>query len=337
MVVDKSHTTNHGPKQDLYDEHIIKPYGHRDYLFFYKHVAWIIQDFIKNRPIGTKILIPNGPQLIKRASKLGPIYCKDIIENVDVNYLKLRSNMHLKDVQHMLSEKQKLIWKYFLPRKSIEFFYSTNGEVFGGKSALKEEPMIDRIFLDIDRKDISFYEVTKIMIRLVQIFEEDNIRRFVSEHISDYKTFVMYTGNSWHIYLLLNHKVKENLYFRFIQHKNSELVPSLATRIVNLLKQEFPNVSIGHEKKQHSVIIDPSQTPFGKLARAPYSLHLKQAYDIDGIAVPIPLYLFKKMVDHNIPSEQLIDEIINYLNKFDLSYIIHNRDELRTELKRVMK
>ena len=36
-------------------------------------------------------------------------------------------------------------------------------------------------------------------------------------------------------------------------------------------------------------MIDPSQTPSGKLARAPFSLHMRDAKTVDGVAVPVDL------------------------------------------------
>ena len=49
----------------------------------------------------------------------------------------------------------------------------------------------------------------------------------------------------------------------------------------------------GHQKVKGAVIIDPSQTPSGKLCRIPFDLHLKDARTIDGIAIP----LTEKMLD----------------------------------------
>jgi hypothetical protein len=46
-------------------------------------------------------------------------------------------------------------------------------------------------------------------------------------------------------------------------------------------------VTGGHEKRENCIVIDPSQTPSGKLARVPLGcLHIKN-YQPDGISVPL--------------------------------------------------
>lgn len=327
-------------QENLIDEKILKPFKHTDYLYFYKHVAEIIKPFIKNKPIATKIFIPKGPKLIKRATKLTQLYVEDILNNVNDKFLEIRSKYHLREVLDKINKKQHLIWQYFFPKKDIEFFYSTNGEVFGGKFKAKKIKL-DRIFFDIDRKNINLRTVTKIMISFVHLLEKDKeVKEFIKKNISDYKTFVMYTGNSWHIYLILDKQIDETIYFKYVKHHREEKTQSLTTIIVDKLRNTFNNINIGHEKVEKNVIIDPSQTPFGKLARLPYSLHIKEAKLIDGIAIPMNMTLKQQIINTDTTNkknfEKTYKQLIDYLNKFTLHYIIKNKDQLKKELEEVI-
>ena len=53
----------------------------------------------------------------------------------------------------------------------------------------------------------------------------------------------------------------------------------------------------GHEKLKGGINIDPSQTPSGKLARVPFSLHMKSATEVDGVALPLDE---KQLQDKNL-------------------------------------
>jgi hypothetical protein len=46
-------------------------------------------------------------------------------------------------------------------------------------------------------------------------------------------------------------------------------------------------VVAGHERRKGALILDSSNTPPGKLARCPFSLHIKDSETIDGIAIPL--------------------------------------------------
>jgi hypothetical protein len=48
-------------------------------------------------------------------------------------------------------------------------------------------------------------------------------------------------------------------------------------------------VLAGHERRKGALILDSSNTPPGKLARCPFSLHIKDAETIDGIAIPLEM------------------------------------------------
>ena len=60
-----------------------------------------------------------------------------------VEFLDARKEfLHLKDARSLLTKKQESLWNYFVPRKNMDLFYSTNGEGY-------EKPL-DRIFIDIN-------------------------------------------------------------------------------------------------------------------------------------------------------------------------------------------
>ncbi|MBW2991613.1 hypothetical protein KY345_00160, partial [Candidatus Woesearchaeota archaeon] len=44
-----------------------------------------------------------------------------------------------------------------------------------------------------------------------------------------------------------------------------------------------------HEKVANAIILDPSQTPSGKLCRAPFSLHMANENKVDGVSIPLTL------------------------------------------------
>ena len=48
-------------------------------------------------------------------------------------------------------------------------------------------------------------------------------------------------------------------------------------------------VSAGHEKSEKFIILDSSNTPSGKLARCPFSLHIKDGKTYDGVCVPVSI------------------------------------------------
>jgi purine nucleoside permease len=56
---------------------------------------------------------------------------------------------------------------------------------------------------------------------------------------------------------------------------------------VEELKKRKLKVTGSHEKVAGLVSIDPSQTPSGKLARSPFSLHIKDEKTVDGVAIPL--------------------------------------------------
>ena len=79
-------------------------------------------------------------------------------------------------------------------------------------------------------------------------------------------------------------------------------------------KETGLRVEGGHEKKAGVLNIDPSQTPSGKLCRAPFSLHMKEAKTIDGVDLPLKIEMLgeKGLVKHLRAYDA--DKVINELN-----------------------
>jgi hypothetical protein len=257
---------------------IIKPFGHTDVLLYYASVATKLKKFLVRREIATKIWLPhsNIPFFLKRGSKLKPIFIEDF-SVVDENLLRMRAEHSLNEIRNRLTEKQILLWDYFVPRKLMDFFYACNKEGQG-------KP-IDRIFIDIDKgKNVESeitHEVAKHLVEVIK--NDDGFNKLLT-----YKLFVMWTGSSFHIYLILDRAIKLNFYNQHIAYsKNSPLESFTGRWAEGISKETGINVQGGHEKTPEHITIDPSGTPSGKLARCPFSLHMKSATEIDGVALPI--------------------------------------------------
>jgi hypothetical protein len=78
---------------------LLEPFASVDVLLLYSIVAPHLKDFLHNREIATKIHVPGFRNILKRGTKLEPLYIEEIIEAVDEEFLKLRSTHHLKDVK----------------------------------------------------------------------------------------------------------------------------------------------------------------------------------------------------------------------------------------------
>ena len=102
-------------------KNVLKPYGELDVLPYYSQISGVLSSFLKGREIATKIVLKNFV-FLKRGSKDKPLYIQDF-RVVDEKMLKLRKH-HLDEVRDKLTEKQILVWKYFVPRKMINFFYA---------------------------------------------------------------------------------------------------------------------------------------------------------------------------------------------------------------------
>ena len=237
-----------------------------DVLAYYSKVAPKLADFLGKKEIASRIWLPTGMKFLVRGTKEEPLYA-DEFSAADGKFFSLRP-MHLDGARPKLTEQQAKLWKYFPPRKLSDLFYATNSE-HGEK--------IDRIFFDLDRGDGvtagQALEVTRAFCKTI-------------EDSSDYAPKAFWTGNSFHVFLMLGKNVPLDEYEKFKVGKGVEgtiaegwiakTQKSVGTRIVG-----------GHEKEKGVINIDPSQTPPGKLCRAPFSLHMKDARTVDGVEIPL--------------------------------------------------
>jgi len=282
---------------------ILKLNNEIDVLPYYKKVAEKLS-FLKNRELATKVWIPDNIKLLKRGSKLKPIFIQDLLLNIDSNFLKLRK-FHLDQVRNKLTKKQELIWQYFPPRKLSELVYATNHE--------KPGKPIKIIYFDIDRTNVSAEIAQRVALELLNLIKTD--QKFNT--LVKYKIMPMWTGKSFHIYLILKKEMPPEFYTKYIQYSKESPLDSFtgvwAKKISEKLKLK---VLGGHEKKKNQITIDPSQTPSGKLARAPFSLHLKDAKTIDGIALPLNQEDLTKKNLTKILFSYNADKLIKDLDKF---------------------
>ena len=253
---------------------LLHAFGELDVLPYYAKVASALLDFLKDKKIASKVHLPNL-FFLKRGSKEKPLYIDDF-SAVDENMLKLRK-FHLKEIRDKLNEKQQLIWEYFPPRKLSQFFYATNDEGVG-------KP-IDRIFIDIDRRKNTSEDTRIVADALVDAINAD--KEF--NKLLSYKIIVLWTGSSFHVYLLLKNKINIDFYNKYLSYgekKTESFIMKWAGEITRKTKIE---TRAGHEKSDKFIVFDSSNTPSGKLARAPFSLHIKDYKNYDGICVPVSL------------------------------------------------
>jgi hypothetical protein len=287
---------------------VIKPFNHTDVLLYYALVAPKLKNFLKGKEIAAKIWLPHGniPFFLKRGSKSKPLYIEDF-SYVDEKMLRLRAEKeNLKAARQELSEKQALVWDYFVPRKLIDFFYATNNEKAG-------KP-IERVFVDIDRGEgITSEQAQEIARLLVQEIKRDK----ELARLFKFKVFVMWTGSSFHVYLLLQKQIGNSDYEKYFAYKKDFPLDSFTGRwAASIQKQVRFKVQGGHEKLKGGINLDPSQTPSGKLARAPFSLHMKSATEIDGVALPVSeeqlkdKQLVKKLKEYN--PKKVIEGLDNF-------------------------
>jgi len=267
---------------------ILKPKGVLDNVYYYSLVARKCRNFLKDRELAVKVYLPGGIRLMGRASKLGPLYADNLINAVDENFLELRVKNHLRQVKEKLSEEQIKVWSYFFPRKLCEFHYAVNHEG-SGKS-------LDRVYFDIDRSNQKKEDALKVAKKL-----ENLIRKDFSK-----KTLILWTGNSFHVYAFFK-KSPSSFYTDNFSGKDS-LTSKWAKEIDENLKI---NVVAGHERKRGKIIIDPSQSPSGKIGRVPYSLHISKN-KIDGVGYVVGnenINFLESLTAEKIIKEKLIKKI----------------------------
>lgn len=263
-------------------DNIITPFGQTDVLMLYAIAAEKLKKYLKNRELASKIWLPKGyvRYLLKRGSKLEPLYVEELVKAVDLDFLELRSKEeHLKDAKNHITDLQNKVWQYFLPRKLADFFYATNHESPGGE--------IDRIFFDIDRfKGISAEQAQIATKIFVETIKED---KELPNALGDIDPFIYWTGNSFHVFFFLDHKEPNSFYEKYFQYKKGGPERNFTGKWAKKVdKQVDFKVLGGHERQGNSINIDPSQTPSGKLSRVPLgSLHMSDPDTVDGVSVPV--------------------------------------------------
>jgi len=256
---------------------ILKPFGELDVLLLYSIVSSELGTFLGDREIASRVWL-KPRTLLNRGSQLPSLSVEEIAGKVTSELLQTRAKMGLADAKGTLNAVEEKIWRYFPPRKLCDYFYATNYEGKGRE--------IERIFYDIDRpKDVSHEisrEVTSLF--LETILSDDQFRVFIRG-----KPFVAWTGSSFHVYLFLNENQKNSFYTEKIQYTESDPEKGFTAKWLRAVKEKTQiKVTAGHEKKPGVITIDPSQTPSGKLARAPLgSLHMSDYETVDGVSIPI--------------------------------------------------
>ena len=296
-------------------EDIITPFGQIDVLLLYSITSSKLKKYMGDRELAGKIWMPSGRMryLIKRGSKLEPLFAHELAEAVTPEFLELRSKIeHLSSAKGDLTELQTKVWQYFLPRKLSDFFYATNHEGPG-----KE---IDRIFFDIDRsKGISAEQAQETARIFVETIKEDNV---LEDLLGDYELFINWTGNSFHVLFFLDKLMPSSFYDKHFQYSKNDPERNFTGKWAKKINEQVEfKVAGGHERQGNSINIDPSQTPSGKLCRVPLgSLHMKDPETINGVSVP----LTEKM----LYNEDLIHKLTSYTPKD----IIENLSNLEKHL-----
>ncbi|HJX50816.1 MAG TPA: hypothetical protein VJ438_05125 [Candidatus Nanoarchaeia archaeon] len=253
---------------------VIYSTGQLDCLSYYSKIFSKIKNFVGDREIATKTYIPESipPFIVHRGSDDSALRISDLL-GIPQSFLKLRYHKKLHEVEKQLTEKQKLIWRYFVPRKLVELHYACNHEGVG-KS-------FDRIFIDIDASkgtsEAAYIKVVKQLLKEIRADKE-------LKKLSSYRIYLLWTGMSMHVYLILNKKLPHSAYDKYFAFHKDSLTTKWANNISEKTKVK---VKAGHERRAGAVILDTSATPSGKLARCPYSLHLNHKGKLTGVAVPL--------------------------------------------------
>jgi hypothetical protein len=274
-------------------ENLILPFGEIDVLLYYSAIAPYLVDYLRGKEIASKIWLPRGNvrTLLKRGSKDKPLYIEDMVEGITPEFMGIRRAVReLKDAKSLITEKQAIIWSYFVPRKLADFFYATNKEGEGKD--------IDRVFFDIDRGEgmsaRDSLHVTKLLIDEILGDEEMCAYMKGDPHVS-------WTGASFHVLFDLKQAQHASFHDRYLGVSAVKALDTSASKwLEGIGKSARVPVVGGHAKVKGAISIDPSQTPSGKLCRVPLgSLHMKDATTVDGVSVP----LTPDMLDESIIGE----------------------------------
>lgn len=264
---------------------VLKPFGKLDLLYFYSKVASSLHDFLGDRELATKIYLERN-FFIRRGSTEEPISIKDLYsEELNEDFFLLRTKISREEAikQNKISNLQAKVWLYFPVCRCIDLFYACNYEGQG-------KP-IERVFIDVDRVNLSSEKALEVTKNLIKIIEKDK----ALNALVNFETKILWTGSSFHVYLMLKRKITNEEYNKYFAYSKNEPLESFIGRWAEEISEKTGiKVRGGHEKKKNYIVLDPSQTPSGKLARVPFSLHFeKKSKKIDGICVP----LSKKQLD----------------------------------------
>ncbi|MGB9719027.1 MAG: hypothetical protein ACPL06_00325 [Candidatus Anstonellales archaeon] len=300
-------------------EKILAPFGQTDVLLLYGIVGEKLKKYLNGKELGSKIWLPSGniPYLIKRGSKLEPLFIDEFVNAITIEFLETRAKKDFSSAKEELTDAQKKVWEYFVPRKFADFFYATNGE--------HPNRPIDRIFFDLDRgSDVSAEQAQEVARLFVRAIEED---RELEKVIGSREPFVYWTGNSFHVFLFLDKPKPNSFYEKYFRYSKDEPESSFTGRWVKEVSGQVKfKVSVGHEKLPNTVSIDPSQTPSGKLCRIPLgSLHMKDAKTVDGISIPITTTMLE--------NENLVEK----LKKYRAKEVVNELETIAERLPRIFR
>ncbi|MEM4641324.1 MAG: hypothetical protein QXW65_02290 [Candidatus Pacearchaeota archaeon] len=264
---------------------ILKPFGKFDLLYFYTKIAPAVVDFLKNKEIASKIHVSSKIGFfIRRGSKDEPLFIEELCsKELNEEFFKIRAEMQREEAikQNKLSKLQAKVWLYFPPDKCIDFFYACNKEGQGKQ--------LDRIFIDVDRVNLSSESALEVTKKLIELIKQDK----ALNNLINYSIKVLWTGSSFHVYLMLKRSITLETYNKYFAYSKAEPLESFIGRWAEEISRSTEiKVIGGHEKQKNCIVLDPSQTPSGKLARAPFSLHfeknpVKKEKSINGICVPL--------------------------------------------------
>jgi hypothetical protein len=260
-------------------EGILYSTGQLDCLNYYSKIFSKIRSFVGDRELATKTFIPESipPFIVHRGSNSPKLTLSNI--KINSSFLKKRVGKKLHQVEKDLTEQEKLVWRYFVPRKITELHYACNYES-PGKS-------FDRVFIDIDAsKGTSETTYLKIIKQLLKEIRSDKELK----KITSFRIYLLWTGASIHVYLLLNKKLPAKYYTKYFSFGKTTLTTKWAKKISDKIKTK---VKAHHERLKGATILDTSATPSGKLARCPYSLHFSSSGKLNGVSIPLKESMLK--------------------------------------------
>jgi hypothetical protein len=266
---------------------ILNPFGETEVLLYYGIVGSKLINFLKGKELAAKNWFPPKgglPKVLKRGSKDEPIYIEEFVEAITPEFLSLRK-MHLDEARSKLTHSQEKVWRYFVPRKLSDWFYATNNE--------GEGKPIDRIFFDLDRGEGVTSEYAQLVAsEFVNVMKDDLKRLNCSE------PFLLWTGSSFHVLLFLKKKMPPSFYEENFQ-VSAKGMDTTAQKWIEEMKKMGLKVTASHERALGMITVDPSQTPSGKLARTPFSLHMNDYKTVNGVAIPLEVEMLsdKKLVE----------------------------------------